>query len=69
MHGFRGETDLAFEWIDKAIAIKDTGLSDIAFEIGFNGLHKDPRWKQVLRKLDKSPEQMAKLKFDVTLPE
>ena len=69
VHGFRGETDLAFEWIDKAIAIKDTGLSDIAFEIGFNGLHKDPRWKQVLRKLDKSPEQMAKVKFDVTLPE
>ena len=69
VHGFRGETDQAFEWIDKAIVNKDTGLSDIAFEVGFYGLHKDSRWSPVLRKLDKSPEQMGKVTFDVTLPE
>ncbi|MCX7043662.1 MAG: protein kinase [Gammaproteobacteria bacterium] len=69
VHGFRGENDLAFQWLDKAIAYKDTGLSDIAFEPAFTGMRKDPRWAQVLRKLGKSPEQLAAVKFDVKLPE
>ena len=69
VHGFRGENDLAFEWIERAIAYKDTGLSDVAFEPAFAGMRGDPRWAKMLRKLGKSPEQLAAVKFDVKLPE
>ncbi len=69
VHGFRNENDMAFEWLEKAIAYKDTGLSDVAFELAFAGMHHDPRWAQLLRKLGKSPEQMAAVKFDVKLPQ
>ena len=68
VHGFRGEKDLAFQWIERAIAYKDTGLSDIAFELAFAGMRQDPRWAQMLRKLGKSPEQLAAVKFDLKLP-
>ena len=69
VHGFRGENDLAFQWLDRAIAYQDTGLSDVAFEPAFAGMRLDPRWTQMLRKLGKSPEQLAAVKFDVKLPE
>ena len=69
VHGFRGENDLAFQWIERAIAYKDTGLSDVAFEPAFAGMRLDPRWSQMLRKLGKSPEQLAAVKFAVKLPQ
>ncbi|OGT56264.1 MAG: hypothetical protein A3E01_06850 [Gammaproteobacteria bacterium RIFCSPHIGHO2_12_FULL_63_22] len=69
VQAFRGEHDQAFQWLERAIAYKDTGLSDVAFEPAFDGMRKDPRWAQMLRKLGKSPEQLAAVKFDVKLPE
>lgn len=69
VHGFRGEDNLAFQWLEKAIAYQDTGLSDVAFEPAFAGIRQDPRWTRMLRKLGKSPEQLAAVKFDVKLPQ
>ena len=69
VHGFRNENDLAFEWLEKAIAYGDTGLSDVTFEPAFAGMRQDRRWAQVLRRLGKSPGQMAAVKFDVKLPQ
>ena len=34
----------------------------------FDKIHSDPRWLPFLRKLGKAPEQLAKIKFKVTLP-
>ena len=34
----------------------------------FANVHSDPRWLPFLRKLGKAPEQLAKIKFKVTLP-
>ena len=69
VHGFRNENNLAFEWLEKAIAYGDTGLSDVTFEPAFAGMRQDRRWAQVLRRLGKSPGQMAAVKFDVKLPQ
>jgi len=68
VHAFRGEADKAFEWLDKAVAYQDPGLSDIVRENLFNNIHSDPRWLPFLRKLGVAPEQLAKIQLKVTLP-
>jgi len=65
---FRGEVDRAFEWLEKAIAYRDSGLSDTAVTWAFSNLHRDPRWLPFLRKIGRAPEQVAAIKFDVKLP-
>ena len=64
----RGEVDRAFEWLDKAVAYQDPGLSEIAVQPLFANLKSDPRWLPFLRKLGKAPEQLAAISFEVKLP-
>ena len=66
---FRGEADRAFEWLEKAVQFKDTGLPYIGSNILFANIHSDPRWLPFLESIGKSPEQLAAIEFTVTLPE
>jgi tetratricopeptide (TPR) repeat protein len=63
VYAFRGETDKAFEWLDKAVQYQDGGLSEIVAENLFDNIHSDPRWLPFLRKLGRAPEQLAKIEF------
>ena len=54
-HAFRGETDLAFEWLERAHAQRDSGVNDIKGDRLMRGLASDPRYKAFVRKL-KLPE-------------
>ena len=65
---YRGEADLAFEWLDKAVRYHDTNLGSIAVYPMIASLHNDRRWLPFLRKLGMAPEQLAAIKFDVKLP-
>ncbi len=65
---FRGEVDRAFEWLDKAIAYQDTGLTLSAYDAYLESLHSDPRWLPFLRKIGRAPEQVAGIKFNPKLP-
>jgi tetratricopeptide (TPR) repeat protein len=67
IHAFRGEADLAFEWLEKVRANGDP-LAEILAEPYFAKIHDDPRWIPLLRKIGKAPEQIEKIKFKVTLP-
>jgi TolB-like protein/tetratricopeptide (TPR) repeat protein len=69
LYGFRGEADRAFEWLDKAVAIHDPGTSTVLMEPMFASLHGDLRWLPYLRKIGYAPEQLAKIKLEVTLPQ
>ncbi len=69
IYAWRGERDKAFEWLDKAIEYKDTGLPMLAVEPLFDNLHDDPRWLPLLRRLGKAPEELAKIEFVIDLPE
>ena len=62
---FRGESDRAFEWLDRAVAYRDPGLTDIAVEPLFANLHADPRWLTFLRRIERAPEQLATIEFEV----
>jgi tetratricopeptide (TPR) repeat protein len=68
VYAYRGEADKAFEWLDKAIEYKDSGLGEIVPEILFAKIRGDPRWLPFLRKLGKAPDQLGKIEFKVTLP-
>ena len=48
---------------------KDTALPTTAIEPLFANLHDDPRWLPFLRSQGKAPEQLAAIKFKVTLPD
>ncbi|HEY8231001.1 MAG TPA: tetratricopeptide repeat protein [Rhodanobacteraceae bacterium] len=68
-YAFCGEADQAFVWLDKAVAYLDPGLSGIVTDPLFDKIKHDPRWLPFLRKIGYTPEQLAKIKFTVTLPE
>ena len=69
VHAFCTQSDKAFEWLDKAIAYQDQGLSEIAAQNLFGPIRSDPRWLPFLRKIGKAPEQLAKIEFKATLPQ
>jgi tetratricopeptide (TPR) repeat protein len=69
IYAYRGEADRAFEWLDKAAAANDPSFALLLVENLFANLHSDPRWVPFLRKLGKAPEQVAKIRFQVSLPE
>ena len=62
-----GEVDKAFQWMEKAIEYKDPGVYEVTDNI-LSGMHNDPRWLPFLKKINRAPEQLAKIKFKVTLP-
>ena len=65
---YRGEVDRAFEWLNKSFAYHDIAIGTIAFDPTWKSLHSDPRWLRLLRKHGMAPEQLAAIKFDVTVP-
>jgi len=69
VYAFCGDADKAFEWLDKAVAYHDPGLSEIVTENLFDKIHSDPRWLPFLRKIGKAPDQLAKIEFKVTPPQ
>jgi TolB-like protein/Tfp pilus assembly protein PilF len=50
-YAYRGETDLAFEWLERAYRQRDPGLSIMKVEPTLRGLHADPRWQPFLEKM------------------
>jgi tetratricopeptide (TPR) repeat protein len=47
----RGESDRAFEWVERAFEQHDAGLAFTAREPLFRSLHADPRWHPMLVRL------------------
>jgi serine/threonine-protein kinase len=51
IHAWRGDSDRAFEWLDRAYAQRDAGVSFTKQSILFKSLRKDPRYAAFLKKL------------------
>jgi len=64
----RGEADLAFQWLEKARVLHDTGLKFLYVPRFSHALHSDPRWEPFLASLGMAPEQMNAIEFDVRPP-
>jgi len=65
VYAVRGEPDLAFEWLDKAVAAGDPSLTLILVENLFDSLHSDRRWLPFLRRIGKDPAVLGKIPFKV----
>jgi tetratricopeptide (TPR) repeat protein len=57
MHAYRGETDSAVQWLDRAYRLHDVGITWVRVDPLLQNLHKDQRYKAVLvkMKLDGDP--------------
>ena len=64
----RGDFDGAFEMLNKAARQHDLDLGAVAVYPPFVPMHDDPRWLPLLRRLGLAPEQLAAIKFDVSVP-
>ncbi len=51
VYAARGDTDAAFEWLERAYTQRDTGMADVKTSRAFHSLRGDPRWREVLKKI------------------
>ena len=52
IYSFRGETDRAFEWLERAVSEHVRILPHLKSDPSFRPLHSDPRWAELLRKMN-----------------
>jgi hypothetical protein len=52
VYAHRGDRDRAFEWLDRAVAQRDKGILGVRWDPDLRGLHGDPRWAALLKKLN-----------------
>ena len=50
-HAWRGEVDLAFTWLDRAVAVNDGGIGDLKLDPLLRSLRGDPRYRALLERL------------------
>jgi hypothetical protein len=67
VYAYRSDADHAFEWLEKEAAAGGSS-SEAAVDPLLTNIHTDPRWLPYLRKIGFAPEQLQKVKFEVTLP-
>ncbi len=67
-YAYRGDTELAFKWLDKAVQFRDSGIFVVIHDQAFEPMRKDPRWTAMLRQIGIAPEQVAALKFNYIRP-
>ena len=56
IYASRGEKDPAFEWLDRAYAQGDGGLTLLKIDTLMRKLHGDPRWAAFLKKMNLPPD-------------
>ena len=62
-YAWRGEIDLAFDWLDRAIEEGQFMWGSLVFDPGFKILHTDPRWQDIRIRVGRSEEQLKKIEF------
>jgi len=68
VHARRGRNDEAFEWLERAY--EEDGLPALTGaeeDFMLDSLHDDPRWRPLMEKAGRLPEQLAAIQFDVDL--
>lgn len=72
IHAFRGNIDLAFDWLGKAVENSDSGLWLSYYDPLLKPLRRDQRWNSYIKEVDlllgRSPEQLSRINFSVELP-
>jgi adenylate cyclase len=70
IHARQGRADEAFEWLERAFAHDGAAaMAGAEADMMLDSLHEDPRWRPLLKKAGRLPEQLAAIQFDVSLPQ
>ena len=51
IYAFRGEADRAFEWLERAYALRDGGLTEMKGDFLLKSLEHDPLYIPFLKKM------------------
>ncbi|AVR45684.1 hypothetical protein C7S20_10690 [Christiangramia fulva] len=51
IYAFMGDREKTFEWLQKALEIKDPTLTEAVYYPTFKKFHDDPRWQQLLEEM------------------
>lgn len=68
VYAWRGDADLAFEWLDRAVEQNEEGLHQQFLQPFYRPVHEDPRWAEFRERTGASEEQLAAIEFEVELP-
>jgi serine/threonine-protein kinase len=52
IHAFRGEKERAFEWLERGLAVQDSGMRYTKRDPLLRSLRDDPRYAALLRRLN-----------------
>src|SRR5438105_1361706 len=58
VYAYRGDTDRAFEWLERARRQRDPGLASLRKDPLLPNLHDDPRWNAFLRTMGLADDQL-----------
>ena len=50
-YAFKGDKELAFLWLEKALTIKDPTLIEGLYYTDFRSLYSDPRWRNFINRI------------------
>jgi TolB-like protein/Tfp pilus assembly protein PilF len=68
LHAYLGDHDAAFTELGYGAGIDPTVFVGLGHDALLRNLHDDPRWEPLLQSLGQSPEQLAEIAFNPTLP-
>jgi len=51
VYAYRGDSDLAFQWLNRAYQQRDSGMRSLKIDPLLKTLHKDARYFELLRKM------------------
>jgi len=69
VYAYLGDADSAFEWLERAFEVEDSGLGEILSQPLLANLKEDPRWLPLLEKLGRAPDQLSDIQLSVTIPQ
>lgn len=68
VYAWIGDVDTAFDWLDRALEIDETGLRTQFLNPLYGPIQADPRWQIFLNKTEISPAHLMAIDFEVSLP-
>ena len=69
IYAWTGKVDEAFRLLDMAAEKEGAEWKIDYLSPFYRNLHSDPRWQIILKRLGRSPEQLAAIEFEVNLPD
>ena len=68
IYAWSGQIDEAFGWLERAESFDIGAVQRLYLSPFLYNLRGDPRWNELLRRIERHPEQLARIEFDPDIP-